>query len=244
MFKKTFRLLCLGNSFSEDATKYLYDIVKLFNYDEIIIANLYIGGASLELHHHNITNNLEAYDFWTNTNGVWNNKGKKSYNDCLNNEWDFITFQQASPLSGKSDSYQPYLNDIIKFTLDNVKKETKLYWHQTWAYQKDSKHPDFSNYNHNQLQMFMEILDTTRNEIEILDTLSGIIYNNVVIQSLRQTSLQDNVTIDGHHLNRFGRLAAALNMFYTLTNTNISNINFKHYDFSIKDVELITEIFK
>ncbi len=42
-------ILAIGNSFSQDATRYLYDIALSDNVN-IKVVNLYIGGCSLELH--------------------------------------------------------------------------------------------------------------------------------------------------------------------------------------------------
>src|SRR3546814_2901124 len=57
----TIRILTIGNSFSEDAVEnYLYELAEAKSIP-VIIGNLYIGGASLELHAENINGNKDAY---------------------------------------------------------------------------------------------------------------------------------------------------------------------------------------
>ncbi len=57
------KVLAIGNSFSEDAIEnYLYDLAKASG-KEIIIGNLYIGGAPLSLHVENAQANKNAYSY-------------------------------------------------------------------------------------------------------------------------------------------------------------------------------------
>ena len=46
-------VLAIGNSFSQDATRYLSQIAQKGG-DTLSVANLYIGGCSLETHFRNI----------------------------------------------------------------------------------------------------------------------------------------------------------------------------------------------
>ena len=47
------RILAVGNSFSEDATYYLHQILEIAGVENQVV-NLYIGGCSLEKHWRNI----------------------------------------------------------------------------------------------------------------------------------------------------------------------------------------------
>ena len=55
-------ILCIGNSFSQDATRYLHQVSG----EEIFVRNLYIGGCSLERHYNNIVGNIADYDYQKN----------------------------------------------------------------------------------------------------------------------------------------------------------------------------------
>src|SRR5690554_4668636 len=57
------KILAIGNSFSQDAIEtYLHELAEAEGIS-VIIGNLYIGGASLELHWKNASNNTAAYDY-------------------------------------------------------------------------------------------------------------------------------------------------------------------------------------
>ena len=103
------RILAIGNSFSVDAMQYLYGILEDIGYEEITLGNLYIGGCTLENHSKNFTNNSASYTYYTNTTGSWNEVSSYKPHDALKSEeWDLITMQQGSPVSGVPSSYDPY----------------------------------------------------------------------------------------------------------------------------------------
>ena len=127
-------VLSIGNSFSTDAQTYLNELSKKEG-EKISCANLFIGGCDLRVHYINMLGDYRKYFF--EVNGVCTNL-KISIREALESrEWDYITLQQASPLSGDSDSYFPY----ITYLAEQVKiycPKAKIIIHQTWAYEKDS----------------------------------------------------------------------------------------------------------
>ena len=55
------KILAIGNSFSQDAIEtYLFELAQAENIN-VVIGNLYIGGASLDLHWDNAKDNKTAY---------------------------------------------------------------------------------------------------------------------------------------------------------------------------------------
>src|SRR5690554_8194154 len=46
-YSESLKILSIGNSFSEDAHAHLWAIANSYGIDEVIVANLYIGGSSL-----------------------------------------------------------------------------------------------------------------------------------------------------------------------------------------------------
>ena len=58
------KILCIGNSFSQDATRYLQEIAEK-NGDNYKVTNLFIGGCSLEMHYNNIIEDAEKYNVQT-----------------------------------------------------------------------------------------------------------------------------------------------------------------------------------
>lgn len=53
-------VLCIGNSFSQDATRYLHQIAEAAE-DALKVVNLYIGGCPLRRHYNNILEDAKAY---------------------------------------------------------------------------------------------------------------------------------------------------------------------------------------
>ena len=53
-YKKSVKILAIGNSFSDDAMEHLAVILKGAGVENISLGNLYIGGCSLETHYNNI----------------------------------------------------------------------------------------------------------------------------------------------------------------------------------------------
>ena len=57
------RILAIGNSFSQDAIEnYLHQLAEASG-KQTIIANMYIGGCTLERHYNNAQNNTAAYSY-------------------------------------------------------------------------------------------------------------------------------------------------------------------------------------
>ena len=63
---KSIKILAIGNSFSVDATEYLWNMLDDAGIEEVIVGNLYIGGCSLDTHWSNMSNNKNAYTFYYN----------------------------------------------------------------------------------------------------------------------------------------------------------------------------------
>lgn len=226
-------ILAIGNSFSEDAVEnYLYDLCKEEGI-EVVIGNMYIGGCTLEKHWNNLQGNNDAYSYRKVIEGdkyVYKNVTLES---VINDEkWDIITFQQASGLSGIYTTYDPYLANLISWFREN--SEAQLWFHQTWAYSQDSTHPDFANYDYNQLTMYYAIVDALKNVMADHQELVNFIPSGTAIQNVRTSYLGDTLNRDGYHLETtYGRYTAACTWFEKLTGLDVRND--KYYPLSIDE---------
>lgn len=129
------RVLCIGNSFSTDATSYLNRAAKSQGFD-IYTENLYIGGCSLEQHYNNMLSEEKAYELEINGENTHLNV---SLNEKLKNEkWDVITIQQASHFSAFYSTYQPFASELVGY-IRNKQPNAKIYVHQTWGYEDNSQ---------------------------------------------------------------------------------------------------------
>ena len=234
------KVLSIGNSFSQDAHKWLHDLANANGVDMETV-NLYIGGCSLETHYINAVNQHAFYDLERNGQSTFE---KISITDALNLEkWDVITLQQVSYLSGVAESYEPYLSflaNLVRSTCPNA----KVYFHQTWAYETDASHSGFAkNYQNDQKLMFERIIAVTTEMAKSIHT--DIIPVGKVIQNLRENTtefdyLKSGVSLcrDGYHLTYdYGRYAAAATWLRVLSGKLVSPSPFQDFD-----IEILKEI--
>ena len=129
------KVLSIGNSFSQDAQRYLFKIGKNEGV-EFKSVNLYIGGCSLQTHYMNMVQNKPEYSYELNGEplGIF-----VSIADALRSDkWDIVTLQQASKLSPNYETYVPYITKIAE-SVRLFCPNAKIMIHQSWAYEQDSK---------------------------------------------------------------------------------------------------------
>ena len=221
--QKPIKILAIGNSFSEDAIEqYLHELAAAEGI-ETVIGNLYIGGCSLERHVNNIRDNAPAYDYRKiGLDGVKVNTKNVSIATALAEEdWDYVSLQQASPLSGIYDSYAASLPELQAYVLARIPAHTKLILHQTWAYAANSTHDGFKNYDKDQMKMFTSIVDAVQRAGK-LSKIKIIVPSGTAIQNARTSFIGDNMNRDGYHLNlKYGRYTAACTWFESIFKRNV-----------------------
>ena len=128
-------ILAIGNSFSEDAMRYLHKLAET-DKCKLTVVNLMIGGCSLERHYRNMQSGDSAYALEENGE----NTGKTiSLADALSlRAWDVVTLQQASHFSFLKESYHPYLEELVGFVKEKC-PNARVLMHGTWAYENGSK---------------------------------------------------------------------------------------------------------
>lgn len=215
---KTLKILAIGNSFTEDGIAYLPSLVKKAGIENVTIAKMVVGGASLQYHYTHAINDDPVYNFSVSTDGNFKSQGKKKFSDCfLFESWDYIILQQVSQNSGMYDTYQPYLNNLINI-IRRYHPQAIIGWQMTWAYSSTSSHSGFKNYGRSQTMMYESILNAV-SQMKTETGISVVIPTGMVIQELRGTSICNNLelTRDGYHLDLgAGRYAAACTWFGTL----------------------------
>lgn len=238
------RILAIGNSFSDDAMEYLYQILEEAGYTSIKLGNLYIGGCTLATHANNITSGAGAYDYRVNVDGTWKTTSSYSSVDAISSDsWDYISMQQASGSSGMQDTYEPHLSTIIGKVKELCPK-ARLMWHMTWAYQQTSTHSEFPNYNKDQMTMYNAIIDAVKARVNVKDEIEFVIPCGTAIQNLRTSVIGDNLTRDGYHLStNIGRYAAALMWAKQITGCDIDGITWRPSGniYTARQIEAIKE---
>ncbi|MGV3763128.1 DUF4886 domain-containing protein [Parapedobacter sp.] len=214
----TLRVLAIGNSFSQDAVEqYLHELAVAAD-KPMIIGNMYIGGAPLSLHWENAQADKAAYSYRKiNVDGVKTTKEGVSIRTALHDEqWDYVSLQQASPLSGRPDSYAAPLPKLHRYIDSVTDRSVKHIWHQTWAYAANSTHPGFANYHNDQHEMYHAIMEASANTRKLV-TIDRVVPCGTAIQSARTSFIGDHLTRDGYHLDlHIGRFIAACTWFETL----------------------------
>jgi len=225
--KKSLKVLAIGNSFSTDGMEYLYQIAKNAGVEEIVLGNLYYGGCSLDQHYGFMTKDSAEYTYYKNTTGSWSSvKNFKMSAAIVDEEWDFITLQQTSKTSGLASSYGRALTKLIEYVEEKAPNAT-LVWHATWAYQQDSTHSSFPNYDKSQQKMYDMIIDCVEECILTNDSFKTVIPCTTSIQNARTSFIGDKLTRDGYHLDyNIGRYIAGLTWYAALTGDSIDDITY------------------
>ena len=221
--QKTVRILAIGNSFSQDAVEqYLHELAEAEGISTII-GNMFIGGCSLERHVKNARDNAPAYAYRKiGTDGKKREKGKMSLETVLADEdWDYVSLQQASPFSGMYETYEASLPELIEYVKARLPKKTKLMLHQTWAYASTSRHSGFKNYNCNQLTMYQAIADAVKKAAKA-NKIKIVIPSGTARQNARTSFIGDHLNRDGYHLDvKIGRYTAACTWFERIFKHNV-----------------------
>ena len=220
------KILTIGNSFSDDTMQWMYPIAQNAGVEKVSLGNLYIGACTLSKHLINARENKAEYIYHTNNNGTWTSTQNYLLADAVSSQnWDFISFQQASGSSG-----QPYSYDVLQDLMDIVRglcPSAKFVWNMTWAYQADSNHSAFVNYKNDQAQMYKAITRTVQAKVLPNEEIVAIIPNATSIQNARTSYLGDTLTRDGYHLTYdVGRYIAGLTFFHALTGIDISDLSY------------------
>ena len=250
------KVLMIGNSFADDTINYAYEIAKSLGIPEenILVADIYIGGCSLATHWSNAQSNAAAYRFGLEKEGWFDGSSYTNWTmeqAIMYADWDFITFQQNSGNSGGPASYS-CLQDLMDYVYDiatdvennpNANPNVKFVWHQTWAYQQDSTSSAFKTYNNDQMTMFNAIMNCL--ETQVLDkNFVAIIPNGTAIQNARTSLIGDTFSRDQHnHLSYgAGRFIASMNLVSVLTGRDMSNLTWtpasSGFSYSLSETEV------
>lgn len=231
-------VLSIGNSFSEDAQRYLHGIARA---DRMALNtyNLFIGGCTLACHYRKMLSEEKAYLLGVNGE---NTEFKVSLKEALLScNWDVVTIQQASDKSPFYETYQPYLDRIVEYIRMCVPK-TKIAVHQTWAYEQDSQRLNGGLKYSNHVDMYNDIVASYNKAAEAIRA-DFIIPSGTVFQKLIESGIE-KVHRDTFHASLgIGRYALGLTWYAVLSGKDVKKNTFCDFDVEItgKDVEIAKE---
>ena len=224
-FPKSLKILAIGNSFSTDSMEYLYQIMKDGGVEEIVLGNLYYGGCSLDQHYSFAKADSASYKYYKNTSGKWvATESYKMSTALADEEWDYVSLQQTSKTCGLTNSYGKLdeMINIVKAACPNA----KLIWNMTWAYQQDSTHSSFPNYNNDQMTMYNMIINVVNEVIAPLN-FDIVIPCMTSIQNARTSFMGDTLTRDGYHMDYYiGRYILGLTWYAAITGGSVDAITY------------------
>jgi hypothetical protein len=241
MCEKTLKMniLAIGNSFSEDAARYLHG-VAMADGNAVNIVNLFIGGCSLERHDRNMQSDETAYE--------WQYNGQKtdrlvSLRDALRAlALDVVTLQQASHLSFDKASYEPYLSDLMRFVRQYA-PTARILVHQTWAYENGSSRlSEVTPYPTSEAML----ADVVRVYGEVFASVfasvgaDGIIRSGELLGRLSARGIT-GLYRDGFHASLgLGRYALGLLWYRTLTGRAVCGNGFRDLDEPVAEEAIMT----
>ncbi len=218
-------ILSIGNSFSQDAQRYLHGVSRADGF-ELNAFNLYIGGCELATHYRNMLGDKKQYMLQVNGNPTGFFVTLKEA--LLNRNWDVITLQQASHASTDYCTYQPYLDKLAEYVRECVPK-AKIVIHETWAYEEDSpKLNSLMNYAH-ATDMLTDIKTAYKKAFSDIKAdafipsgeLFGLLIENGIEKVHRDTF---------HASLGLGRYALALLWYKVITGNSVLNNTFCDFD--------------
>ena len=132
------RLLTIGNSFADNISAYLPQIMQGAG-KEILIRRANISGCPMDKHwrlaqlHEACPNDQEGTPYYNPQTDKCDLGLKEA---LMMDPWDFVAIQQFSWISNDATTYQPY----AQYLYDYAKKyapQAEVIMHETWAYRKD-----------------------------------------------------------------------------------------------------------
>lgn len=237
------KILCIGNSFSVDAMEYVYQIAEAAGVQNIKLGNLFKSGCPLATHLSNAEEDEAAYTYYTNDSGKWNSVKDYKMSDAIKSEnWDFISFQQASGKSTKPDTYDdlerlmPYVEELC------TNPKVEFIWHMTWAYRGDSVS---ASYDNDQKVMYKYIVEAVQEKIVPNSKIKKIVPSGTSIQNARSSYLGDTLNRDEYHLSKVeGRMIAGIAMVATIVGIDFDTIDLSNVSQDAKFLQVALESVK
>lgn len=231
-------VLSIGNSFSQDAQRYLHQIAAAGG-TKINCFNLYIGGCCLSEHYQNMLSGEREYSL--EMNGVSTGFYVSLKEALLNRTWDVVTVQQASFSSPEYDAYQPYLNELMAYIRKCVPKARVLI-HQTWAYEEGSPRLMVNRGYETHAAMLSDVVAAY--SLALKDSKAdGLIPAGEVFGELNAARVEKIHRDTFHASFGLGRYALGLIWYKALTGKNITENSFSQLDeeISAEDMAFVKE---
>ncbi len=216
--------IAIGDEFSADTLKYVWNIATDLGISRIVLGNLVAEEGSLADHRTNADGDKAVYTYYMNTNGAWSETTGRTMASALSSRsWDYVILQQSGDESGIEGTYNADLTSLVSYVKDRC-PNAQLAWNMTWAYQENSAKLSASVYA-DQENMYRSIASATMNKIASNSDFTKIIPIASAAQNIRTSLIRDNICEpDGYRLGEnLGCYLAGLTFVQTITDLDIWN---------------------
>ena len=242
MNSKTIKILCIGNSFSEDTTAYAAVIATSLGFSDVLVANLFIGGCPIDKHLENLKNDLPLYRYDRNDGTGWVKIPHFKISDAIRaDRWDWISIQHGSSYGGRYADEKSYINlaELVSRIKAIADPETKIAFNMTWVGEPTFDRPEMIYYNRDQKRYFEAICALTEAVVAFTVGIERVCPTGTAVQNARTTVLNHKLNRDGYHLSLdIGRYLAGLAFISALTEVSVDDITWKPLGVSEEDKAL------
>ena len=226
------KILAIGNSFSNDAIRYLHQIARRDG-KELTVVGLYYGGCTLDRHYRYMLAEERGYELVYN--GQMTGFFISLKQALLSREWDVVTVQQASGRSFDPDSYEPYISALTDYVRTCAPK-AKIVVHQTWAYEQGSAKLANTGYTDHKA-MFADIQKAYALAVEKINA-DGIIPSGRLFQNMLAGGFETVHRDTFHATLGAGRYALGLLWYRMLTGADVTENAFCDFDEAVTGEEI------
>ena len=186
------KILTIGNSFANNATMYLDQLIAPYPDIELILGKINLGGCSLEKHWNlvaqcDLLKDVKPYNFQVTGKDP---RPATLVEGLVSEHWDYVTLQQSSILSWRPETFFPYIGHLHEL-ITQLAPQAQPIIHQTWAYRTDATIFD-------ELKMIASNMIFTKADHPRADHLPGAVdVPNAIELALKTSSQKDVLLITG-----------------------------------------------
>jgi hypothetical protein len=195
------KILCIGNSFSQDTTRVLPQILEGLGMHEYVVGNLYIGGCPIHKHYENFTEALPAYTYFRNDGRGWTQIHDTVITHALVSEkWDWVCIQHGSSYGGFYTEEESYA--LLPALVEGLRSQTtaKIAFNLTWVGVPEHDRPEMIRFRRDQVRYFNAICDTTQRVVATIPGIERVCPTGTAVQNARKMGLAHRLCRDGYHL--------------------------------------------
>ncbi len=227
------KILCIGNSFSQDASRYVWGISRADG-QKVQIVNLYIGGCDLARQYRNMMSENRVYEF--EINGMTGTGIRVSMKEALlTKDWDYVTIQQQSLQGADYETFCPYLSALAAYVRTMCPK-AKLMMFETWGYEENSEKLRSTSFgSHKEMLLALRgAYHQAAKDIAAYGTIPG---GEAILAATETGGLP--IYRDSYHMSYgFGRYLLGLLFYGSMIGENIQDNTFCDFDEPISEEEI------